>query len=94
MGDGRLPLGIMKQAIMKLDSANVDIKEALEDEDLTREDKETLNQISDVIPSIEAALYSIISKEMDEDEFTSETVEMDEIEEFPEKEIDLMEEEI
>ena len=87
MTDGKLPLGILKQAVMKLDSANTDIKDAMADEDLTPDDTEALSQISEVLQNTEAFLYSIVSKEMDEDEFANEDVDMDEISEFPESNI-------
>ena len=87
MTDGKLPLGILKQAVMKLDSANTDIKDAMADEDLTPDDVEALGQVSEILQNTEAYLYSMVSQEMDEDEFANEEVEMDEISEFPESDI-------
>ena len=87
MTDGKLPLGILKQAVMKLDSANTDIKDAMVDEDLTPDDVEALSQVSEILQSTEAYLYSMVSGEMDEDEFANEEVDMDEISEFPESDI-------
>ena len=87
MTDGKLPLGILKQAVMKLDSANTDIKDAMADEDLTPDDVEALSQVSEILQNTEAFLYSMVSEEMDEDEFANEEVEMDEISEFPESDI-------
>ena len=87
MTDGKLPLGILKQAVMKLDSANTDIKDAMVDEDLTPDDVEALSQVSEILQNTEAYLYSMVSEEMDEDEFANEEVDMDEISEFPESDI-------
>ena len=87
MTDGKLPLGILKQAVMKLDSANTDIKDAMADEDLTPDDVEALSQVSEVLQNTEAFLYSMVSQEIDEDEFANEDVDMDEISEFPESNI-------
>jgi len=87
MTDGKLPLGILKQAVMKLDSANTDIKDAMADEDLTPDDVEALGQVSEILQNTEAYLYSMVSGEMDEDEFANEEVDMDEISEFPESDI-------
>lgn len=94
MQDGKLPLGIMKQAVMKLDSAGVDIREALEDEDLNDGQREILMQISEMLPSMMSAILNIIVDEIDEEEFSNEEVEMDMIDDYPEKEFDLMDQKI
>ena len=94
--ESKLPLGIMKQATMKLDSFITDINEMKEDSSLDKEDVEALGSISEVASAMEATLLNMVNKECDVDEFISESVQMDVIDEFPEstEEGDILDEEV
>lgn len=76
-----MPLGLCKQAAMKLDAFITDIHEIKEDEDLSPEDKQTFEQITEIAGSMLAAIVNMVTKEMGEEEFLSENVVMDEINE-------------
>ena len=84
---GKLPLGIFKQAIMKIDSFIGDINEIREDSDLDPEDRETLIQMVELAGVMEATLLNMVRKEMDEEDFLNETFDMDVIEEYPDPEL-------
>ena len=84
-GEHRLPLGLCKQAFMKLESFIADIHEIREDEDLTHDEVYELTQMAEVGGMLGARLLNIIKKECDEEEFLSEDVSLDEIDMFPEK---------
>lgn len=75
----RIPLGLCKQAAMKLDAFITDIHEIKEDEDLTQEDKQTFEQIAEVSGTMLAIIINMVRKEMREDEFLAENIDMDEI---------------
>ena len=77
MNESRLPLGIMKQACMKLDSALNDINEVLEDQEVSDKDKEDFITIKEYIGNIMAVIMNKVLREMDEDEFLNENINMD-----------------
>ena len=81
-------LGICRQAIMKLDSVNVDIHEMLEDDDIKPETRDTLEKMADIVCVLEATLTNMASEEIGEDEFLSEEMQMDEIDPYPVAEMD------
>ena len=81
------PLGVCRQAIMKLDSANIDINEMIEDEDMTEDNREILRNISEYLCVFQAALTNLAAEVMGEEEFLSETLQMDEIDEYPTSDI-------
>lgn len=81
--DGKIPLGLCKQAVMKLDSALVDINEIREDPDLTPDQKATFETLSDIICRVQANIVNIVAEECGEEEFLSEIVDMDEIDPYP-----------
>lgn len=85
-----LPLGLCKQASMKLDSFMRDVNEISEDEDLSPENKMVFKEIREMAGNMLAAICNIISKEMNEDEFIAEIIDMDEIEVYPSADIDLI----
>jgi len=64
---------------MKLDAFMADIHEIKEDEELSPEDKKTFEQIVEMSGEMMAAIVSMVTKEMGEEEFLSEDVVMDEI---------------
>lgn len=89
-----LPLGLCKQAAMKLDAFMSDIHEIAEDEDLSPEHKLLFTQIGEMSGNMLAAIINTVAQEMDETEFIAETIGMDEIPEYPEDTTDLMDTEI
>lgn len=83
----RLPLGLCKQAFMKIESFVADIHEILEDDDLTPEEKYEFIQMAEVGGLLGVRLLNIVKKECGEEEFLSEDVTMDDIGLFPESEV-------
>lgn len=81
--ESRLPLGICKQAIMKLDSFITDVNEIAEDEEITQEDKEKFLYMSELAGNMMATIENMINREMDEADFIREEIGMDEINEYP-----------
>lgn len=81
--NGIIPLGLCKQAYMKLESAMSDIMEIKEDDDLSSEDKETFNTMGETLGLMMAHIVNIVSKEMNEEEFLNEDVGMDNIDAYP-----------
>ena len=84
MEEQGLPLGILRQAIMKMESAMTDLNEAKEEVD--DNGKELLNQVTETLGNMTACIVNIVSKEIDEESFLSETIEMDVIDQFPSNE--------
>lgn len=79
----KIPLGLCKQAIMKLESAITDICEIKEDDDLNSEDKQTMEGLVEILGQCTAVIVNMVGREMDEDEFLSEDIAMDEIDPYP-----------
>lgn len=75
--DSKLPLGICKQCLMKLDSALEDINEIKEDEDVSEDDKQDFETMGAYIGQIMAAISNKVSREMNEDDFINENIDMD-----------------
>jgi hypothetical protein len=90
--NNKLPLGIMKQAVMKLDSALSDLHEIACDDDIDEIDKKDFENMSDYISNIIAAITIKASKEINEEEFIRENINMDEIEPYPGEVIDILDE--
>ena len=82
--ESKLPLGICKQAIMKLDSFMNDINEIAEDEEISKEDKDKFLYMSEVVGNMLATIENMINREIDEEVFIKEEIGMDEIDEYPE----------
>lgn len=82
--DGVIPIGLCKQAHMKLESALVDIMEIKEDDDLSEEDKETFSTMAETLGLMMAHIVNIVTKEIGEDDFLNEDVGMDELDPYPE----------
>ena len=70
----RVPLGLCRHAVMKLDAFMADIHEIKEDEDLSPEDRQTFEQIVETSGEMMAAIVNMVTKEIGEDEFLSENV--------------------
>lgn len=81
--DGRIPLGLCKQAVMKLDSFMSDINEIKDDPDLEDDDRDICLTILETSQVMMAHIINIVSKEMEEEEFLKEDIPMDHIEEYP-----------
>lgn len=92
--DNRIPLGLLKQAVMKLDASLNDINEAKLDEDLDENEVHALEGCSEIIYQVMAVIVNIVNQEMEEDEFISEQIDMDEIDEYPGEEKNLLDTEI
>lgn len=90
----KIPLGLCKQAVMKLDSFINDINEIREDADIDPEDKETFDQISEIAGTMIAAITNIVSKEINEDDFLNETIDMDEIDPYPGDDTDILDQSV
>lgn len=91
--DHKLPLGLCKQAFMKLESFMNDIHEIKEDADISVEHQENFSKMAEMAGIMQAGIINIVREECDEDEFINEEVNMDEIEMFPEKEdVDILDE--
>lgn len=86
----RLPLGLCKQAVLKLESALSDIHEIILDEDISAEQKEWFEVAAEYLGNITAVIYNQVEAEMGEDEFIAEIVEMDQIESWPGETDDIM----
>lgn len=81
--DGKIPLGLCKQAALKLDSFIQDCYEILEDPDLDPSDKEDFHKMIEISHIMEATIVSIVSKECSEEDFTSVEVAMDSVGTYP-----------
>lgn len=79
----RLPLGLCKQASMKLEAFASDVYEILEDEALTPEEKEIFQTMRELSATMMAQLINIVRKECSEEEFLAEQVPMDAIDPWP-----------
>lgn len=90
----RVPLGIFKQAMMKIESAVLDLHEIKEDEELDPADKPMIEAMIETMSIISANIINIIKKEMDEDDFLAEDFAMDEIGTFPGDEVDILDQSI
>ena len=90
----RIPLGLCKQAVMKLEAFSTDIREIIEDEDLDPSDKENFEKMAEMSGFMMANIINIIKKECDEEEFLSEQIEMDHIDMYPGTETNILDEEI
>ncbi len=87
--ENKLPLGLCKQAILKFESALSDVHEIMED-DIGPEQKEVFETIAEYTGNIIALIYNKVGEEMDEEEFISEQIEMDQIENWPGETDDIM----
>lgn len=79
----RLPLGLCKQASLKLEAFGTDIYEILEDPDLTDEERAVFQTMREYAVTMMAQLINIVRKECGEDEFLAEQVPMDPVEAWP-----------
>lgn len=92
--DGKIPLGLCKQAALKLESFITDICEIKEDPDLDPQDREDFEKMIEIAGTMEAVIVNIVSKECNEEDFMEEDISMDEIGTYPGDAEDILEEEI
>lgn len=83
MSENTLPLGIMRQAMMKLDSFITDMRESAEDEDISCKNKELFGYLAEEAGNILAVLTNMVMQEMGKDDFLDERLEPDAIDLFP-----------
>lgn len=91
---GVLPLGLCRQAVLKLESAASDIREIIEEEGLDATDKENFEKMAEIIGVMMANIVNIVSKEIGEEEFLAEQPELDEIGQWPGSDVPIGEEPI
>lgn len=91
MEENKLPLGLIKQAILKMESALTDLREIIEDEDIEDDDKDDFVELAEYSSNIIAVLYNKVN---DDEDFINENVKMDEIGTWPGELNDIMENEI
>lgn len=85
----KLPLGLLRQAVMKLESFQTDMREASEEEGIDADDKENFDKMAEMSGLMMAHIINIVGKEMGEEEFLSEELEMDNIDPFPGTDTDI-----
>lgn len=94
----KLPIDMLRQAVMKLESAMVDILEAREEDDMEDENRHALEGCAEIIGQVNAVIVNMVAAEMEEDEFLALELNMEEIEQYPsiteETAEDIMSEEI
>lgn len=90
--NNKLPLGIMKQAIMKLDSALDDLNEIANDDDIDEIDKGDFESMIECLANMLAAITIKANREISEEEFIRENINMDEIEPYPGEVVDILDE--
>lgn len=86
----KLPLGLCKQAVMKLDSFITDLYEIRADEEVDPEDAFVFEQMTEIAGTMAAALVNIIAKEIGEEEFLNEDIAMDVIDTYPGDDIEVI----
>lgn len=93
--DGKIPLGLCKQAAMKLEAFMIDIMEIKEDPDLEPEDRQDFETMAEISGTMLATIINIVNKECEEHEFIGEKIPMDDIDSYPENDDNnIMDEEI
>jgi hypothetical protein len=83
-----LPIAILKQMVMKYDSALTDVCEVLEESNLNEYTKKVFTDIKDATTVIVENIVAIVSGVMPEEEFMDTSVPMDEMDEYPFDSID------
>ncbi|MBO4736171.1 MAG: hypothetical protein J5614_07225, partial [Paludibacteraceae bacterium] len=72
MDEHKFPLGIARQAIMKLDSLMIDLSEMSQEEGLDDTIVDALGTMVEMSAMMEASLLNMVSSEMGEEEFLGE----------------------
>lgn len=94
VSDGKIPLGLCKQAALKLESFITDICEIKEDPDIDPLDKEDFEKMVEIAGVMEATIVNIVSKECSEEDFIGTEVAMDEIGSYPGDEPEIVDQSI
>jgi hypothetical protein len=89
--ESKLPLGLIKQVCLKLDSVVSDLNEIKNDPDLEEFQRDNFSSLVDTACTMEAIILNTVHKEIDSDDFINEDIQMDEIGEWPEAESDILE---
>lgn len=76
MESSKLPLGILRHCVAALDVAKSDIHEAIEDEDITEEDRQDFEYISNIIGDIMATIVNKTNQEIPEEDFMAEHIDL------------------
>jgi len=77
----KLPLGILKQIVLKFDSALSDINEVL-DSNINEDDRNRFQQMKEITQEMLSNVYATVQQEIDEEAFKNEYVPMDEMEDL------------
>jgi hypothetical protein len=92
--ESKLPLALFKQGVMKLESFMNDMNEIREDDKVDNDDKEKIIRLVEMAGTMEATLLNIVRKETDEEDFLNENIDMDEIDQYPDSNDELLDSEI
>lgn len=84
-----LPLGALKQITLKLDSVLDDFSEVAECETIDDYTREQFASMSVILREMLNTVYATVQKELDEEAFKNEHVEMDEIEDLYSQQIEI-----
>lgn len=79
----KLPLGLCKQAAMKLEAFIHDVMEIKEDPDLDAKDREDFETMAEMGTTMLATLINMVNSECAEHEFLGEKIPMDDIDPYP-----------
>ena len=85
----KLPVGLCKQALLKFDSALNDLHEIAEDSDIDQEDRALVNTLAEVTGNIMASITNMVMKEISEEDFIAENIDMDALDPYPDNDVDI-----
>lgn len=94
MEESKLPMGICRHCITALDAAKTDIHEILEDEEINEEDRNQFQYISEILGDMIAVIVNMTNREIDEDDFMAEHIDLQLEDYWEEPEIDILDEEV
>lgn len=81
--EGTLPLGVLRQACMKLESFMTDIREIMEENELVEEDRQNFDVMVEMSGRMLATIVNMVGRELGEEDFLAETPDMDTIDPWP-----------
>jgi len=84
----KLPLAVLKQIAIKYDSVLSDLAEVI-DSDIEEEDKFRFVHMKEITEELLSYVYTIVQKEIDEESFHNQYVEMDEMENLFDEQIEI-----
>lgn len=95
MDNKGLPLGLCKQAMLKIEAAMQDFNEIAEDENLNDEQRLLFESLSEISGQMMASIVNFVNDEISEEDFLNEHIDMDILtEDYPADENDIMDESI